>query len=261
MLNYTAIIITLATVMMYSCSSSESHQEQMTETKIIDSVVYESEHLVIRKLTENVFQHISYMYMDDIGKVDCNGMVVINNNEGIVFDTPFNDTSSTELIRWMRDSMNVKINAVVPTHFHRDCVGGLNSFAANGVPAYANKKTVEYAVKNGVQTEIKEFGDSTSFSVGGDQVIVQHLGAGHTRDNVVAYYPKDKALFGGCLIKSMGAGRGNLEDADTTVWTSTIEAIQNSFPSILLVIPGHGSVGGKELLEYTAKMFEADAGK
>ncbi|MDZ7613830.1 MAG: MBL fold metallo-hydrolase [Flavobacteriaceae bacterium] len=70
--------------------------------------------------------HISYLNTDDFGKVSCNGMLVINQNEGIIFDTPTDDKSSKELINFREaEKLKCKITALIPTHFHNDCVGGI----------------------------------------------------------------------------------------------------------------------------------------
>src|SRR5690606_17666948 len=47
------------------------------------NTVYQSENLIIEKLSENVYQHISFLQTNDFGKVDCNGMIVVNQNEAI----------------------------------------------------------------------------------------------------------------------------------------------------------------------------------
>ena len=90
----------------------------------------------------------------------------------------------------------------------------------------------------------------------GVHVILEHFGAGHTRDNVVAWLPEEKVLFGGCLVKEIGAGKGNLADADTLAWSGTVRRVIENYPDVRIVVPGHGEPGGEELLEYTVKMFE-----
>ena len=84
---------------------------------------------------------------------------------------------------------------------------------------------------------------------------ISFFGEGHTPDNVVAYLPTDQTLFGGCLIKSLGAGKGNLEDANVQDWSSTVTKIKKSYPNVRIVIPGHGNPGSQDLLDYTIEMF------
>ena len=87
------------------------------------------------------------------------------------------------------------------------------------------------------------------------KVYVRFFGEGHTKDNVVEYFAEDKAIFGGCLIKEVGAGNGNLEDANVAVWSQTMSKLKRAYPDAKIVIPGHGKSGGTALLDYTIKLF------
>ena len=72
----------------------------------------------------------------------------------------------------------------------------------------------------------------------------------------MAYFPEDNVLFGGCLIKSVGAGKGYLGDANTIAWPGTVHKIKLKYPKTEIVIPGHGKWGGTELLDYTIELFK-----
>ena len=80
-------------------------------------------------------------------------------------------------------------------------------------------------------------------------------GEGHTRDNVVGYIPSEKALFGGCLIKSVNASKGFIGDANVSEWSNSVGRIKRELPDLKIVIPGHGEYGGVELLDYTIELF------
>lgn len=56
----------------------------------------QSDDLVIIKLSDNVYQHISYLQTESWGKVACNGMIVIEGDEAIIFDTPVEIDSISE---------------------------------------------------------------------------------------------------------------------------------------------------------------------
>lgn len=64
-----------------------------------------------------------------------------------------------------------------------------------------------------------------------------------------------KVLFGGCLVKEVGAEKGNVADANVQEWPLTIAGIKEQHPDIKIVIPGHGKPGGITLLDYTATLF------
>ncbi len=218
--------------------------------------VYHSETLQIEQISPNTFVHISYLITSDFGKVGCNGMIVINGGEALVFDTPAENEASKELISWLETDQKVKVKGVLATHFHDDCVAGLDAFHERDIPSYGSIKSISLAKAEGNLVPENSFKKNLTLQVGGLEVVTRFLGEGHTRDNVVAYVPSDQVLFGGCLIKAQGAGLGFLGDANTGSWSKTVGKVKSNFPEIQIVIPGHGKIGGVDLLDYTIRMFE-----
>ncbi len=219
-------------------------------------VIYDSPSLKIDQLTDNTFIHVSYLETESFGKVPCNGMIIVDGGEAIIFDTPTDDPTSEELINWVEDELESKVIGVVVTHFHIDCLGGLRSFHSRQIPSYANQKTIELAMENNEVVPINGFEDELELTIGDKKVINDFVGEGHTTDNIIGYFPHDKVIFGGCLIKSIGAGKGNLADANVTDWSSTVDKLKNKYLSTEIVIPGHGTHGGVDLLEYTIEKFK-----
>lgn len=183
-------------------------------------------------------------------------MIVINEGEALVFDTPANDEASLELINWLEVDKKSKVKGVVATHFHWDCLGGLNEFHAKGISSYASDKTIELAKASGYPVPENGFKKKLTLKAGDLKVTNQFFGEGHTKDNFVAYVPSDKVIFGGCMIKELGAGNGYLGDANVSAWPATVRNVNSTFPDAQIVIPGHGKVGGRELLDYTIELFE-----
>lgn len=218
--------------------------------------IFRSETLEIKQISPNTFVHVSFLNTQDFGKVGCNGMIVINGGEALVFDTPTDDETSLELISWLEKDQKVQVRAVLATHFHNDCVGGLKAFHAKGVPSYGSFKTIALAKDAGDLVPENGFENELSLQAGGLLVVSRFLGEGHTQDNVVAYVPSDRVLFGGCLIKELGANEGYLRDANTRAWSETVARVKSTFSVVQTVIPGHGKIGHAELLDYTIRMFE-----
>lgn len=241
-------VLYLLAVLVISCTSSKKLTQESVE-------VYKTDNLIITKLSESAYKHISFLNTQSFGRVQCNGMIVINNNEAMVFDTPTNDEASDELINWLSRNKSSKIIGVVPTHFHADCLGGLPKFHQNGVPSYANTKTIEFAKRDSLSIPENPIEGHREFNVGNLKIETKYFGAGHTKDNIVAFVPKEKILFGGCLVKELDATKGYLGDADTLAWPKTIKMILKEYPEVEIVIPGHGKEGNKALLEYTSKLF------
>lgn len=219
-------------------------------------VLYQSEDLSIKKLTDHTYMHISFLETKKYGKVSCNGMIIIDQSEAIVFDTPANEKAAEELIHWIEKDKESQIKAIVPTHFHYDCLGGISAFHKKKIPSYANELTIELAKEDSVELPLFGFYTKKTFLIGDHEVVAQFFGAGHSPDNIIAYYEKDQALFGGCLIKALGVNEGNLLDAKPAEWSETVNKIKENYPKLKYVIPGHGKVGTTDLLDYTIKMFK-----
>jgi len=231
-------------VIVFGCSANQN------------VAVYNSETLIINQISDHTYQHISYLQTEDYGKVACNGIIVVDQKEAIVFDTPSDNDVSVELINWLGRELRCRVEAVVPTHFHEDCLGGLEAFHIRGIPSYANQMTIQLADTSVTLPQVG-FEDRLELKVGEQKVFVDYLGEGHTKDNVVGYFPSEKVLFGGCLVKSLKAGKGYLGDANVEAWPETISKIKSKYPDIESVISGHGNAGGADLLDYTIEVFSS----
>jgi len=218
--------------------------------------LYQSETLLIEQLSEHVYKHVSYFEAEGFGKVSCNGMVVCAGKEAIIFDTPAEDNTSAELINWITKTLGYKIIAIIPTHYHIDNLGGINEFHKQGIPSYAYQKTILIAEEHNLPLPQHGFDPSLELKVGKEKVYAEFLGEGHTCDNIIGYFPKDNIMFGGCLIKEVGAGKGNLAEVNPEVWSETVERVKAKYLNTKIVIPGHGKQGGVELFDYTIGLFE-----
>lgn len=217
--------------------------------------VYTSESLLVTQITENSFIHTSYKQTTDFGYVPCNGLIVRSKGEAIIFDTPTNDEGANELIKWITETLHAQINAIIPTHFHDDCLGGLKAFHENNIPSYAYFKTIALAKESHLIPPQNSFVDTLTLEVGDEYITAKYFGEGHTKDNIVGYFSCDNVLFGGCLIKAYSANKGYLGDANIKTWSSTVEKVKKEYPNAKIVVPGHGKHGNKKLLDYTIKLF------
>lgn len=264
MLKATLILCLFLGTIVTSCSnlSGKAHKQNEPQNTNADStndssIVYKTDALIIHKLTKHVYVHTSFLNTTDYGKVPCNGMAVVNEKEAIIFDTPADNESSAELINYIQLQLHTTIKAIIPTHFHEDCVGGLAEFNKHNIPAYALNKTIELLKIKGKKfaQPLLGFNDSLAMVVGNKLVYAIYFGAGHTKDNIVGYFPDDNAIFGGCLIKEIDAPKGNVADADTNAWSATVLRLKQKYPQVKIVVPGHGKWGGTALYDYTIKLF------
>jgi len=190
--------------------------------------------------------------------VACNGLIFIDQGEAAVFDTPTNPDVSKALIQAIETELNAKVKAVVVNHFHEDCLGGLSVFHQQGIPSYANYRTIQLAQKDSVEVPQNGFDLVQTIQIGDQIVVNKYLGEAHATDNIVSYIPSESVLFGGCQVKSLGAGKGYLGDANPDEWSNTARKVKEAFSEAKIVVPGHGKVGGLELLDFTEELFEGE---
>ncbi len=220
--------------------------------------IFESDGLKIVQLGDGVYQHITYLQTESFGKVACNGMIVVNKCEALILDSPSDDSSSIELIDFIEKEFQANIKGVVATHFHDDCLGGFGAFRSKGIPTYSTAFTKKLAMAEGNLLPEFTFENDTTFRVGAKPVNCKFIGEGHTRDNIVCYFPHAKVLFGGCLVKELDATKGYLGDANLTQWPKTVAKVKTVFPRTKVVIPGHGNAGNQTLLDYTIQLFSSE---
>ena len=215
-------------------------------------VINITDDLQLVPLTENTWLHVSYVNMPGIGRVSANGLVYVCGSEAFLFDTPWNDSMTKALVGWLTDNMKLKITGFVPNHWHNDCMGGLAYLQSQKVESYANWLTIVIANSKNLPVPVHSFRDSLQLTFGNRQIYCYYPGPAHSTDNIVVWLPTEKILFAGCMIKSADApDLGNTADGNLKAYPETIEWVIKKFSDAVIVIPGHGKPGGKELIKHT----------
>lgn len=211
-----------------------------------------SDQLKLVQLTDHAWVHVSVEKIAGFGNVSSNGVIYVEKDKALLFDTPVTDSLTEVLVRIIQDSLKASIVGFVPNHWHEDCMGGLKYLQSIGVKTYANQLTINEAKKWGLSIPENSFNESLSLQLSGKKVECWYPGGGHTKDNIVVWLPTEKVLFAGCMCKEMkSTGPGNLSDADEKSWPATIKKVIAKYPDAQIVIPGHGQWGGPELLSHT----------
>jgi metallo-beta-lactamase class B len=191
------------------------------------------------------------------GPVQANGLVVVGGREAALVNTAWSDEQTALLIEWLGREGRLYVTTVVATHFHDDCLGGLAAAHAAGARSYALEGTAEMARRNGKAEPDVTFTDRLTLRVGDRALELRYPGPGHTVDNIVAWLPDVRVLFGGCLVRSAEAtSLGNTGEADLLRWPDTMLALKDSYPGAVIVVPGHGRPGGRELLNHTLDLLK-----
>ena len=93
-----------------------------------DEVIQISESVRLIALTPTTYIHISSKEIKPYGMVAANGLLVRTTNGVVVIDTPWNIEQAEDLINYISNNWNEKVCAIIPTHLHNDCAGGLEVF-------------------------------------------------------------------------------------------------------------------------------------
>lgn len=204
----------------------------------------------ITKVQQGVYLHKSYNDIKNFGLVSSNGLIVIENDQAFIVDTPWSEKDTENLVNWVKDK-NYHLLGSISTHSHDDRTAGIAWMNRHNIPTYASQLTNTLLMKAGkAAAESTLTGiESTLFE---GMITTFYPGEGHAVDNIVVWLPKFKILFGGCLVRSLASkSLGYTGEANIQQWGSSINKLQRKFSDAVLVVPGHGKVGGIELLNHT----------
>lgn len=221
-------------------------------SKSVNDTIKIADDLELIKMSDNVYIHVSYANIPNYGRVAANGLVYINNKQAFLLDTPWNDIQTEKLFSWITKSMGLKLIGFIPTHWHDDCIGGLGFLHKQKIESYANQMTIDIAKSKKLPTPLHGFTDSMKLSIGDKLIQCYYLGAAHSLDNIVIYFPSEQILFAGCMIKDTSwQNLGYTADGDVKAYPKTLDKLLLMFPTAKIVIPGHGQSGGVELIKHT----------
>lgn len=204
----------------------------------------------LKKLTDNVYQHISYKRVEQWGFIGASGLVVINGKQAHMIDTPWTTKGTEQLIEWI-EAKGLILKSAVVTHFHDDASGDIPLLNDLEIKTYATTLTNKLLKLNQKEVSSDEI-SSNAFEFIDGIASVFYPGAGHTEDNIVVWLPNEKILFGGCFVKSLGNKHlGYTGDANISEWPNSIQQVIDRYPDVRLVVPGHGKIGDISLLTHT----------
>ncbi len=211
--------------------------------------------ITLQPIADGVWVYTAYFDLPDYGRYPANGLVVIDSNDALLIDLPWTDEQTAVLFDWLAEKHGATVKTVVPTHFHEDCMGGLAEAHRRGAVSHGLDKTIAIARQRKLPVPQIPYHYRTMIHCGRTVAIVTHFGPGHTTDNVVVGLPKQRVLFGGCLIKSLDSqSLGNTKDGDLTAYPATLRKVQVAARGMKVVVPGHGDWGGPELIDHTLEL-------
>jgi metallo-beta-lactamase class B len=181
-------------------------------------------------------------------------MYIVTDDGVVIIDTPWDTTQCQPLLDSIQNKHGKKVIMAIATHYHDDRTGGFDFFNRNGIKTFSTTKTKALCVKHREKQAQFTFKNDTVFNVGKCRFRAFFPGEGHTKDNIVVWFPDAKILYGGCLVKSVAAeDLGNVANANIKAYPNTIKKLLAEFPDRKVTIPGHQSWAGDCLL-YTLRL-------
>lgn len=186
-----------------------------------------------------------------------NGLYLVTSDGVVMIDTPWDTTQFQPLLDSIKFRHKQDVKICIATHSHDDRTAGLEYYKQRGIKTYTTQQTdLICKEKNHKRAEFLLSNDSI-FKIGDYTFQTYYPGPGHTVDNIVLWFEKDKVLYGGCLIKSTQANDlGNIAEADLSQYSNSIQNILKKFGQPAYVIPGHQSWKNPKSMEHTIKLIK-----
>lgn len=185
------------------------------------------------------------VYSDANGTVNST-LISIGDQGVIVVDTQASEDGGREVLNQLEGQLLFVFN----THEHFDHVGGNSVFGCRIISSTAAREAmVASDMGNGLPN--CHFNHQLHLHIGGEDVRLQQFG-GHSPGASIMYLPQRRILLTGDLIFN---GRAPwMGQADFPTWITALTEL--STWDVETVVPGHGPVGGKELLLEQRAMLE-----
>ena len=213
--------------------------------------------LNITPLTGDFYIYTTYNTYEN-SRVPANGMYLVTTDGVVMFDTPWDTTQFQPLLDSIQQRHNKKVIMSFATHWHGDKTAGLEYYRRQGIKTYTTVHTDELSKKNNMKrAEFLMLGD-TVFTVGQYSFETYYPGEGHTADNIVVWFKKEKVLYGGCLIKGASDETlGYLGDANKAEYANTLIRVQKKCRKPKHIIVAHSDWRNTNSLKHSIKMAKA----
>jgi metallo-beta-lactamase class B len=195
--------------------------------------------LKISNLTGDFYSYTTYNTYKG-NQVPANGMYLVTNNGVVMFDTPWDTTQFQPLLDSIKLKHKKSVVMCFATHWHSDKTAGLKYYRQQGIKTYTTVLTDELSKKNHKKRTEFLMTKDTVFNVGQYSFETYYPGEGHTADNIVIWFNKEKILYAGCLIKGVDAKNlGYLGDGNLTEYELTLKRVQTKFRKPKFIIISH----------------------
>ncbi len=210
--------------------------------------------LKISHLTGDFYIYTTYSSYENY-QVPANGMYLVTDKGAVMFDTPWDTTQFQPLLDSIKIKHNKNVAMCIATHWHSDRTAGLEYYRQQGIKTYTTVFTDELSKKNEKKRAEFLIARDTVFNVGKYSFETYYPGEGHTTDNIIIWFEKEKILYGGCLIKGADAeDLGYLGDANVKEYAGSLLRVQKKCTAPNFIIISHSDWNNLNSLKHSIKL-------
>ena len=210
--------------------------------------------LKISHLTGDFYIYTTYNTYEE-SQVPANGMYLVTNKGVVMFDTPWDTTQFQSLLDSIKLKHDKSVAMCIATHWHSDRTEGLEYYKQQGIKTYTTFLTDELSKKNNKKRAEFLITADTVFNIGQYSFETYYPGEGHTADNIIVWFSKEKILYGGCLIKGADAENlGYLGDANVAEYETTLKKVQKKCPGPKFIIISHSDWNNINSLKHSIRL-------
>jgi metallo-beta-lactamase class B len=220
-------------------------------------VVAEGPRVVLTPLRGGVYVAEDYFYSKE------NSVVYVGDSSVSVVGATWTPETAKLLANEIRKVTQKPITEVIDTNYHPDRAGGNAYFKSTGAKIVSTKMTNDLLKAHWdemvryVQKGVPSYptlplvpADQTfpgDFQLQSAGVKAIYLGPSHTPDGIFVFFPKEKVLYGNCILKEQ---LGNLDFADLTEYPKTLQKLKQLNLGFTTIVAGHWSpIHGPELID------------
>jgi len=229
--------------------------------------VAENPKVTLTPLRGHLYMAEDYFYSKE------NSVVYVGDNSVTVVGATWTPETAKLLATEIAKITQKPITEVIDTNYHPDRAGGNAYFKSIGAKIVSTKMTsdlltehwdemVRYVQKGfptyptlSLVSPDKTFAGDFELQSGGVKAI--YLGPSHTPDGIFVFFPKEKVLYGNCILKEQ---LGNLDFADLNEYPKTLLKLKQLNLGFTTIVAGHWSpIHGPELIDQYLQLLAAKA--